>query len=72
MGKSTTGLSPGVTIDATPPDVSAAPIDVGGAYTTERTVLSAGWKGVFSDVESGENVVVYLSVTHISTLVTTT
>ncbi|KAI0242789.1 hypothetical protein LSAT2_011095 [Lamellibrachia satsuma] len=53
VGKSTTGQSPGVTIDATPPDVSAEPIDVGGAYTTERTVLSAGWKGVFSDPESG-------------------
>ena len=55
VGKSTTAQSPGVTIDGTPPDVTGASIDVGGAYTTERNEISASWKGVFVDAESGED-----------------
>ncbi|KAI0232203.1 hypothetical protein LSAT2_017453, partial [Lamellibrachia satsuma] len=53
VGRSTTAVSPGVTVDTTPPDVSAVLIDMGRSYVTERTELSAGWKGVFTDVESG-------------------
>ena len=53
MGRSTLSQSPGVTIDSTPPDVSAVPIDVGGAYVIDRTELCVAWTGVFSDDESG-------------------
>jgi len=52
-GRSTSVSSSGVTIDTTPPSVSAEFIDVGGSYVTERSTLSAAWKGVFSDYESG-------------------
>ena len=52
VGRSTTANSPGVTVDSTPPDVSAT-IDVGGSYLTVRTQMSASWKGVFNDAESG-------------------
>ena len=55
VGKSTTAQSPGVTVDGTPPEVTGASIDVGGAYTTERNEMSASWKGVFVDAESGED-----------------
>ena len=53
VGRSTLSQSPGVTIDSTPPDVSAVPIDVGGAYVTDRAELCVAWTGVFSDDESG-------------------
>ena len=56
MGRSTTAQSAGVTVDSTPPEVRAALIDVGGSYTTQKTELSAAWKGVFGDVESGEGI----------------
>ena len=59
VGRSTAAVSPGVTIDSTPPDVSAVLIDVGGSYVTERTELSAVWKGIFYDDESGEWAIVF-------------
>jgi len=54
VGRSTTACSPAVTIDSTPPGVSAVLIDVGGSYVTERSELTAVWKDIFSDDESGE------------------
>ena len=65
MGRSTTAMSPGITVDSTPPDVSTVPIDVGGPYMTERIELSARWKGVFDDAESGEGIVQHIIYVYI-------
>ena len=59
VGRSTMSQSPGVTVDSTPPDVSAVPMDVGGSYVTERKELSVTWRGIFSDDESGENTLLF-------------
>ena len=59
VGRSTMSQSPGVTVDSTPPDVSAVPMDVGGSYVTERRELSVAWRGIFSDDESGQNIIRY-------------
>ena len=45
--------SPGITIDLTPPVVTAVEIDTGGAYHTGKGSIKVKWHGVFEDPQSG-------------------
>ncbi|XP_070572151.1 uncharacterized protein [Ptychodera flava] len=53
VGLSSDVVSEGVTVDVTPPVKTDKSIDVGGAYLTSVSVISAKWNGVFEDQESG-------------------
>ncbi|XP_070573612.1 uncharacterized protein [Ptychodera flava] len=53
VGLSSDVVSDGVTVDVTPPMKTDKTIDVGGAYLTSVSAISAKWNGVFEDQESG-------------------
>ena len=46
--------SPGITIDLTPPVVTAVEIDTDGAYHTGKRPIKLTWHGVFEDPQSGK------------------
>ncbi|XP_070562336.1 uncharacterized protein [Ptychodera flava] len=52
VGFSAKSTSSGVTVDATPPQITQSLIDVGGGYHLSTTSLSASWERVFYDQES--------------------
>ncbi|XP_070571537.1 uncharacterized protein [Ptychodera flava] len=53
VGLSTDVVSSGVTVDTSPPLKSEQSINVGGPFITSKSFISAEWKQLFSDEESG-------------------
>uniref|UniRef100_A0ABM0M5T3 Uncharacterized protein LOC102801709 n=1 Tax=Saccoglossus kowalevskii TaxID=10224 RepID=A0ABM0M5T3_SACKO len=53
VGLTTISVSPGVTIDTTPPQKTDVKINIGGSFHVSTSSVSASWRGLFVDLESG-------------------